>query len=153
MADMGGGGIVEYMKVILIMMVFYSAVMTGITHAMPSDALSAPAIFSEPAEKYNIDDLNEKMSESLQSQTNIPVVELGTLIYYSGNILVDFLFNFVFAVPEMIGLFFNGVGILFNLPGNMWIIITLATSVMMIGIYVIGLMQAILNLRGQGRLV
>ena len=39
-----------------------------------------------------------------ENQYRIPVLDLGALIFYSGNFIADLVINFVFAVPGMINL-------------------------------------------------
>ena len=71
--------------------------------------------------KDNIDDSNLNYNDiagdvqgGLDQQSNVPLVEVGALVFYSGNILIDLILNFVTAIPQMIGLLINGLAVLFG---------------------------------------
>jgi len=62
------------------------------------------------------------------------------------------LMNFVFALPEMIGMFLNGICMLFQFDSFIWQQIQVFFSVLILVMYFIGLIQLLTGIRS-GRLV
>lgn len=146
------GTLLDWLKVIIIMQLFFSASITILAHAMPSDTLSHVQIFKDEADRIGFEEIGSQVQDTLGRQTSLPVVELGSLIFYSGNILVDFILNFAFAIPEMIGLLVNGIMLIFAIDSYAFAIAEIFAAVAVGSMYVIGLVQTLLNLRSQGRI-
>ena len=72
------------------------------------------------------------------------------IFFYSGNILIDLLMNFFFAIPEMIGLLVVGMQTLFNIDGYFYAMIEGFAGVVMTSLYIIGLLQLLNTIRGRG---
>ena len=75
------------------------------------------------------------------------------MIFYSGNILIDLLINFIFAVPSMISLFVGGICNLFSLDAFLTATLTSLGMAMTTIMYIIGLLQLVTNVRSQQGLV
>lgn len=146
------GSMLEWLKIIVIMQLFFSASITMISHAMPEDAIQYSTIFNDYSSSHGIEEIGGQVDSTLSRQTKVPIIELGSLIFYSGNILVDFLLNFAAAIPEMIGLLVNGITLLFALNTDAFIVAEGFAAVAIASIYIIGLVQTLLNLRGQGNI-
>lgn len=142
----------EWLKIIVIVQLFFSASMTILVHSMPADTLNYSTVFNDEASQHGLQDIGNQVESTLGRQTQIPIVELGSLIFYSGNILVDFILNFAFAIPEMIGLIVNGITMMFAVDSYAFAIAELFAVVAVSAIYIIGLVQTLLNLRGQGNI-
>lgn len=150
MADM-----VDLVKVVILVQLFFSLGITLTSHAIPENALNYVTSFSDLGSDMSFDGISDKVQSSLQSQTNIPVIELGVLVFYSGNILLDFLLNFAFAIPELISLIINGLLMLFPFGEAVAFIpatIQIFSSVAIMAYYFIGLMQLITGIRS-GRII
>jgi len=93
---------------ILVMQLFYSFSITLVTHGMPEDSLNFVTSFSDATNQYDFDSTTSQVESSLNSQTSIPVIELGALVFYSGNIMIDLFLNFITAVPQMIDTYATG---------------------------------------------
>jgi hypothetical protein len=107
----------DLFKAIIVVQLFFGFGMTLLAYAMPVDSLDYVTAFTDVSSSINLNDTASMVQENLQRQTNIPVVEIGALVFYSGNILIDLLLNFLFAIPEMIGLLIHGVMFLINVDG------------------------------------
>jgi hypothetical protein len=89
------------------------------------------------------------MTSQIQSQKNIPLIEMGALLFYSGNFIIDLCFNFIFAIPQMIGLILSGVAILFNIdPDIMYLIQAYLMGIMGL-LYIISIIQMLIGVRTQ----
>jgi len=139
--------IMDGLKTVLLVMLFYSFAITLISYAMPADARNYVTSFSEISSSLTLESVNSEVQDSLQAQSSIPVIDVGTLIFYSGNILIDLILNFVFAIPEMIGLLVNGIMMIFNIDSYFFAIVEIFFSVIVIIIYFIGLMEGLTALR------
>jgi len=85
---------------------FLGLSMTLVVHALPSDTLEYAQIFS-PEHTIDMGSTTQSIEDSLQKQTNVPVLDVGALVFYSGNILIDLFLNFFFAIPEAISILVN----------------------------------------------
>lgn len=145
-------GIMNTIKAILLLQLFFSFSITILAYGIPSDSRNHITSFSSITEDINLTSVSNKVSGSLESQTNMPIIELGALIFYSGNILLDLLLNFAFAIPEMIGLLFYGLTNIVPLDPQIIYIVQLFASVAVLVTYFISLMQLLTGLRS-GRVV
>lgn len=144
--------VMGYFKGVLIVMLFYSFIITTMAYAVPDGAKNYVTGFSEVANDINLQNTSTQVQNSLTQQTNIPVIELGALVFYSGNIIVDLLLNFAFAIPQMISLLINGILMLLNVNSYFVNTIQLFTSATMMIFYIISIIQLLTNIR-TGRVV
>ena len=144
--------IMSYFKAVIVVMLFYSVCITMITYALPADARVQTQIFSNFNEDISLEGTSTLVEDSIQEQTNIPVVEVGALVFYSGNIILDLMLNFAFAIPEMLGLLVNGFMLLFNVDSYLFAIVEIFASVAVTIMYMIGLIQLLTGIRS-GRMV
>lgn len=134
-------------KVIVTIQLFYAFAITGLSYAMPSDSLNYVTGFSDITESISLQSVSTDVQDSLEQQTNIPVIELGALVFYSGNILIDLLLNFAFAVPQMLGMLVNGIMLLFNVDSYIFALVELFSAVIFGVGYIIGLIQLLVGVR------
>lgn len=139
--------------VIIIIQLFYASSITLITYALPSDSLNHVDVFSEVTNDIDLDTVSNDLQDAVDDQLDIPVIELGALVFYSGNILIDLLLNFFFAIPQMLGLMINGFMLLFNVDSYIFAIVQLFASVIVSVLYFIGLIQLLINIRGRGSVI
>lgn len=139
-------------KGIIIMQLFYAFIITGLAHSMPASTQTYLTGFSDVTDEINLQNVSAEVQDSLNRQTQIPVIEMGALVFYSGNILLDLLINFMFAIPQMIGLLINGIMLLFNVDSYIFAIAELFFSVVVSAMYIIGLIQLITGIRS-GRII
>lgn len=138
----------EYLRAIIIMTIFYSFAITGITHYLPSN-VTGTGIFTSYTDSYSVAGLNAEMNNGLSQQLNIPVFDLGSLVYYSGNFFIDLLLNFIFAIPEMLTIFFGGLFFLFGVDPFIANQILIAIKVSLSTSYLIMLITMLLNIRSR----
>jgi hypothetical protein len=137
----------EYFKTIVTIMLFYSFCINVITYAMPSDALQYVTSFSDLGNSITTSDITGEIEDSLSQQTNIPVIDVGSLVFYSGNFLLDLLLNFMFAIPEMIGLLVTAFCMLVNLDTSLAAYVSIFAAAITSALYLIGAIQFILGIR------
>lgn len=137
---------------IVIVQLFYSFVITGMAYSIPDDAKQYVTGFSDITDELSLESVGADIQEGVESQTSIPVIELGALIFYSGNILIDLLLNFAFAIPEMIGMLINGLMMLFSIDSVLFALVQLFATATITVVYLIGILQLIAGIRS-GRVV
>lgn len=144
--------VMDLFKVVLIIQLFYAVSITLIAYSIPEDAQDYVTAYSDIASSINLNSVATDVQDSIDKQTKLPIVELGALVFYSGNILIDLILNFAFAIPQMIGLVISGIRIIFNL--DIYVIATVqlfATAVVAV-MYFIGVIQLLTGIRS-GRLI
>lgn len=142
----------DLFKMVIIIQLFYAFAITLLVYAVPADSLNYVTSFQDLATDIDLETVSTDIQDSVQDQLDIPVVELGALIFYSGNIIIDLLLNFFFAIPQMIGLFINGFMMLFNVDSYLFAVVELFSGVIVTVLYFIGLIQLLGNIRSGGRI-
>jgi hypothetical protein len=99
----------QWFVVVIIAQLFFSIGITMLTHAIPSDDLRYVTSYSDLANSINAEELSGSIQGSMKSQTSIPLIEVGALVFYTGNLILDLLLNFAFATPQMVTLFLTGI--------------------------------------------
>ena len=97
----------------IIVQLFYSISITLISHSYKNLNIQTNVEFV--AKTQNVSSITEKIQSSLQLQTNIPIIDLGALLFYSGNLLIDMMLNFFFAIPSMITILVHFFGIMIQM--------------------------------------
>lgn len=143
----------DYFKAILLIQLFFSFCITILAYSLPADSINYVDPFSSVADKINPQNVSNQIESSTRSALKVPVIELGALIFYSGNILIDMMLNFVYAVPEMIGLLLHGFNMLFNIDTTILNSIQIFISVLCTILYFIGIFTLLTNIRGRGALM
>lgn len=144
--------LMNYLKIMILVQLFFSFGITILAYSMPNN--TTPFINSYQSLAGDIDMANIKgdFESSLVSQLDIPAVEVGALVFYSGNILLDLLANFLFAVPIMIGLIISAITNLFSLDNFIVYTVQMFVSVVIGIIYIISLIQLLIGIRS-GRVI
>lgn len=145
-------GATNIFTTIILVQLFFAMAMTGYTYYVPSDALIPLQQHISFAEKTSFEDIKSSAEKNLEAQTNIPIVELGALVFYSGNILLDFILNFAFALPEMVTLFISTIFLLVSVPAQVATLIKIFAGVTISVLYFISIVQLLVGIRS-GRLI
>ena len=144
-------GETNLLKGILVVMLFYSFAVTTISNSLPAESLD----YIKPFQTKTTASLSDTVSEvesSIDRQLNIPIIEIGALVFYSGNIVIDLFLNFIFAVPEMLTILTHGLILVVNVPAYLVDTIqTFAFSVFSI-FYILSVISLLLGVRS-GRVV
>ena len=107
------GNFLNYFKAALIVQLFWSIAVTLLVLSMPSSDLVYLSFASESPTASTIDSVGDQMQGALSSSSTLPVVDSATLVFYSGNIVLDLIGNFVTAIPQMFTLLLKALFSLF----------------------------------------
>ena len=66
-----------------------------------------------------MDTLGPKIESNLGSQLRLPLIDAAALVFYSGNLVVDLLMNFMTAIPQMFTLLVEGIFTLMPIDANL----------------------------------
>lgn len=150
---MAESSVVGGFKITIIVMLLYSFAITVLVYAMPAPAQVQIQPYQNLGDSIDMETISADIEEGLTRQTNIPVIEAGALVFYSGNILIDLLLNFAYALPQMFGLLVHGLTTLFNLDNYIFVMLQIFASVLMTALYFLGLIQLLTGQRsGSGLL-
>lgn len=139
-------------KMIISVQVFYAICITILAYTLPPADIGYTSDFSN-SDYMSLKNMSDQMTNNLNQQSNVPVVELGALVFYSSNFIVDLVLNFLYAVPQMIGMLIHGITIIFSVDTNLWAYIQGGASVAITIFYIIGIIQIMTTIRARGTLI
>lgn len=148
----GASALMTFFQAIVLVQLFYSFGVTTLTYALGVNGETFPELSLLDLDSGNNDlgDISGEIQSSLEVQTDIPVVELGSLVFYSGNIIIDLLLNFVFAIPEMITTAFMILAYFTNVDAYIWANIQLFLFTLVTVAYLISIIGLLTSMRSGG---
>ena len=144
--------VMDFFKTMLIIQLFFSFAITGIAYTLPDSAKVYASQFISLSDKITLSDVSGKIQTSTTSQTNIPIIDLGGLLFYSGNLMLDLFLNFIFAVPEMITLIINAFMNIFSLDVGLINLVEIFAGVIFSIVYFLSLINMVISIRS-GRMI
>lgn len=139
--------IVDFFKVMIMVQLFFSFGITAYTYALPNDTLTRVSSFSDLSSRVNMTGMRQELTDNLNEQTSLSISDTVGLVFHSGNLLLDLIFNFVFAIPEMVGVIIFGIAQIINIPGDFIIMIQIFIAVVIMALYAVSLLQLIIGIR------
>ena len=139
--------VMDYFKVMLVIQLFFSVAITGIAYTIPEPAKLQLSDYISLSQKMDMQKMNTDINGIVTQQKNVPIIEIGALLFYSGNILLDFFLNFAFAIPEMIGLITSAIFNIINFDSGLQTIIIMFIEIAFAVIYVLTLIQMVTGIR------
>lgn len=143
---------IKLFTTMIILQLFYSFSITAIAYGLPENAKSYAFTYSDITNKINVNSTSTYIEKNVRSQTKLPLIELGALVFYSGNLLIDLILNFAFAIPQMVTMFINGLMILINVDPYLSNLVELFSTGIISVLYFIGVVQLLVGIRS-GRVV
>lgn len=107
----------NYFLIVIIVQLFWSFGVTGIAYAIalsPGEQLNYVSLFTNDSTANTLQDFPETIETNTQNQFKIPLVDMATLVFYTGNLIVDLVANFITAFGQMFNLLISGF--LFLIP-------------------------------------
>lgn len=154
---MAGLGAFDYFKSVLLVSFLFGLGITLLAYSLPGDAKAYGESYETGLSEAGLgyESIAGDVESSFNNQLDIPVVEIGSLVYYSGNILVDLLINFVTAIPQIITILINGVVTLFgnNLDVGLLGIVQGFMTAAIFAFYVLSVLSILTSVRSTGGVV
>lgn len=140
---------------LIVVQAFFSFGVTTVTHAM-QQAMPETTHYIDDyifmTADYNLDKISSRVQTGMTQQTHIPIIETGSLLFYSGQYFLDLILNFIFAAPIMLGFLISGVANIIGWSQDFYIPMILFFGVLIQAMYIIGIIQLITGIRS-GRVV
>ena len=145
----------EYLKVIFTVQLFYAFAVTLLMYSLPVDATTGvPGGFQTVAQTYSQQTIVNELEENFTKQVGVPsLVQVVTLVVYSGNIVLDLFLNFITAVPQMFTLLTEGILMFFNVDALVATNIKVLMMSLITVFYILGLVSFLLSIRSQGGII
>ena len=142
--------LMRFFQFLLIMQLFYSFGMTLLVYSLSPYTVNALAL--QPFQNVSASqaDITSKVQSSFSSSRKMPIVELAFLVFYTGNIVIDLIANFITALPGMFNLLITALCMLFNVPAFYAVAIKLIIFSMLTVMYVLMLIQFLLTIVSRG---
>ena len=142
------------LMLILTIQLFYSLGITLLSHAVVGlDANYGNYMNDFQGISSDIQNVSGQISDSLESQMNIPLVDMAALVFYSGNVIVDLIMNFLFAIPSMVTLVVNVIFSFFTIDVFIASYLKLFVYSLISVIYFVNLLAFLTNVRSRGAIV
>lgn len=144
----------DLLKTVIWIQLFYTLSITFLVYAMPADMVNQVVIAQDSVSGLQtIQSTSDLVSSSVSSTKNLPLVELGSLIFYSGNILLDLVLNFITAIPQMLTFLLDLVSKLFSFDTFYMTQLKTAFGAIVTIFYLIGLFQTLTSMRSRGGII
>lgn len=135
----------EYLKIVLIIQLFYGASISMITYSLPAEYVDNTLLYSQGAQ--SIEETSSQVTDSMQRQLDIPTLDLGSLVFYSGNILIDLMLNSFFALPSMFGIIIYSIMNIFNFDPYLANTVSLFIAAALAVLYMVFLIGFLVSIR------
>lgn len=139
----------------MLLSIFYSLGVTLLAYSMaPMMPTNQTALITE-YQKYakDLNQIQAQINSNLGSQFNIPVVDMGALVFYSGNLVADLMLNFFFAVPSIVTLILNVFFLIFPLDPTVQMMLQAFVFTVVSIVYFMAIISFILSVRARGSLI
>jgi hypothetical protein len=133
-----------FFAVILVQLI-YSFGITILVYSLSGMNINLNSMVSLP-NASSIVNTTQNFEEQLQRTRNIPIVDIGALIFYSGNAFIDLIVNFITAIPQMATFLLNALIQLFPLEPTLAFYLKLFIEASLTIIYIWLLITFILSL-------
>jgi len=143
----------KYFVWIIVIQLFYSFGVTTLSHAFSLYNINNIYFIEMQNITTDITNITNQIESTTQAQMNIPLIDLGALVFYSGNIIIDLMLNFFFAVPSMFSILTNFFLMFFNLDSFLSAQLKLFVFSAISILYFMSLLAFILNIRSRGSIV
>jgi len=132
----------------IFLQLFWAFSVSLIVPFVPAVEMQQVVFFEDDAGLIEYSTLAASLEGGIGDQTNIPVLDFGALIFYSSNLILSLMINFITAVPQMlmilIGAFVNVFPLNYTIVYYMKTFFTLILTIL----YYLSLFLFITNIRG-----
>jgi hypothetical protein len=146
-------GILDFIKIMLTVQLFWAFAVTGIVATLPADQVNLVSVYTTQSGTVNIGTITNQLNTGITNQFNIPLLDLGALIFYSGNIIINLVLNFFTAIPQMFTLFISGIFFFIPLDVTLQNSIKLFIAGLIFIYYMLGVLGFITNMRSRGGVI
>lgn len=140
--------ITNLLRLLVIIMIVYSGGMTVFIHTLPANTLNQLRPFQGPTSSLPDETINEITDSTFLQLSDIPLINVGALVFYTGNIFIDFIVNFVTALPQIFVLLLNVFSLVgINIDATILLAIQGMATVILSVTFVLGLIELWIDIR------
>ena len=140
--------VTNLLRLLVIIMVIYSAGMTIFTHALPADTRDQLRPFQGPTDTLPDETINSLVDSTFLQLSDIPLINVGALVFYTGNMFVDFIVNFVTALPQIFTLLLNVLSLVgINIDAEILLAIQAMATIILSVSFVLGIIELWIDIR------
>ena len=89
---------------LLLVQLFWSLSVSLVVPYMPNAASNQVVMFNNSNNMIELSTLQTSISSGITDQQNIPLLEVGALVFYSSATILNIMINFFTAIPQMVTL-------------------------------------------------
>ena len=89
---------------LLLVQLFWSLGVSLIVPNMPNATANQVVMFTNSNNVIELGTLQSSISQGITDQQNIPLLEVGALVFYSSATILNIMINFFTAIPQMVTL-------------------------------------------------
>lgn len=130
---------------LLLVQMFYALGVTLLVPLIPGVAANQVLMYSTGDSVVNFTTLSNSLHSGITSQQSIPLLSLGTLIFYSANIILNLMINFFTAIPQMLTIFISGLFLLIPISQTVQLTVKMVFITIVSVIYFIALFSFIMG--------
>jgi len=108
---------------LLVVQLFWSFSVTLIVPNMPNAETNQVVMFNNANNIIEINTLQNSLDQGITDQTNIPLLEVGALVFYSSATILSLMINFFTAIPQMVTLLVHVFFLFIPISGSQEIIV------------------------------
>lgn len=142
----------SYFEYVIMIQLIFAFAITIVVYSLPADTLNYVGNF-ESDNTLDLEDVSNDIQGGVDQQFNLPLLDIGALVFYSGNIIIDLMLRFFLAIPEMIsivmGTFFVFVGVDTFIAGQLQLLLWAVIA----AFYMLGIIRFMMNIRSRGAIV
>jgi len=136
-------------QILIAIQLFYSFAITLIGYSLKNmGVVQTP--YQEQYVAENISsyrNISSRLETSISLQKNIPLVDIGALLFYTGNIMIDLFLNFLTAIPSMATILVSFFTTIINLNSVLAVELKVFVWALTLIFYIMIIIQFILAIR------
>lgn len=140
----------DYFTKAIWVQLFYSVAMTMLVYSLSGFITLTDVELFTADTGPSVDDISEDIEGSFENQFNIPVIDLGSLVFFSGNIIADLILNFITAIPNMVNILISAFFLFIPVDAQLQLNIKVFIVVSLTIAYMLGTLAFLANIRSRG---
>lgn len=140
----GSGDALVFFKFIIIVQIFFGISISIIGYAMPDKKYLSIASMDHP---IDVNDIGGSLEDTLDNQVNIPLIDMGAMMFYTSNLIIDMVLNSFFAIPEMISIILHVYNMFYPVDPVIYSYMSIAIFCIFGLLYILAIIVMVMNLR------
>lgn len=140
----------RFFIIIVVIQLFYAVGVTIISHGLTGMSVDQNTLLPYESQVADTGDVTSKIEDTTGKLLGINMVDIGTLVFYTGNIVLDLILNFFTALPSIVVLLVSGFMQFFSVDTVYAMQVKMFLFVAISVVYILQIIAFVMQLRGQG---